>query len=89
MPPAVLSPADHHPFVGLDVPTLLAHRAVTRRDHPFIVWAPFEGEAETWTYGRFHDRVGRGADGLRPALNGGDGHRRRRGARAARSPRAR
>ena len=56
MPP-LLSPTALHPFTRLDIPTLLAHRAATRRDHPFIVWEPFEGNAETWTYGRFHDEA--------------------------------
>ena len=30
------------PFAGLDVPWLLRMRAETRRDHPFLIWAPFE-----------------------------------------------
>lgn len=67
MPP-LLHPTDLHPFNRLDVPTLLAQRAANRRDHPFIAWEPFEGEqagvGEIWTYGRFHDAVGRIAGGL-------------------------
>lgn len=63
MPP-LLSRTDLHPFSGLDVPSLLAHRAKTRPDHPFIIWEPFEGPAETWTYARFYDQVGRIAGGL-------------------------
>ncbi|MBL8350333.1 MAG: AMP-binding protein [Burkholderiaceae bacterium] len=63
MPP-LLRPTDLHPFNRLDVPTLLAQRATSRRDHPFIVWEPFEGEARSWTYGEFHDQVGRIAGGL-------------------------
>lgn len=63
-PPAVLQASDLHPFHRLDVPTLLAHRASTRRDHPFIVWEPFEGEPRSWTYGEFHHAVGRIAGGL-------------------------
>ncbi len=31
------------PFAGLDVPWLLRMRAEVRRDHPFLIWAPFEG----------------------------------------------
>ena len=53
-----------HPFSGMDVPWLLAERARTRRDHPFIIWEPFEGLPETITYGQFHQRVGRIAGGL-------------------------
>jgi len=63
MPPQ-LSRSDLHPFSRLDVPTLLAHRAASRAEHPFIVWEPFEGQAETWTYARFHHQVGRIAGGL-------------------------
>ena len=63
MPP-LLRPTDLHPFTRLDVPTLLADRAQRRRDHPFIVWEPFEGTSQTWTYGQFHAAVGRIAGGL-------------------------
>ena len=60
----LLKPNDLHPFSGLDVPWLLAERARSRRDHPFILWEPFQGEPEVFTYGSFHDRVGRVAGGL-------------------------
>ena len=63
MPP-LLAPTDLHPFTRLDVPTLLADRARRRRDHPFIVWEPFDGLPQRWTYGQFHDQVGRIAGGL-------------------------
>ena len=52
------------PFAGLDVPWLLRMRAQTRRDHPFLIWAPFDAPARPWTYGEFHDRVGALAAGL-------------------------
>jgi carnitine-CoA ligase len=52
------------PFAGLDVPWLLRMRAEVRRDHPFLIWAPFEAPARTWTYGEFHERVGALAAGL-------------------------
>ena len=52
------------PFAGLDVPWLLRMRSETRRDHPFLIWAPFEAPARSWTYGEFHDRVGALAAGL-------------------------
>ncbi|GAB3573276.1 ATP-dependent acyl-CoA ligase [Amycolatopsis endophytica] len=45
------------PFAGLNVPWLLDTRARDRRNHPFVIWQPVEGPAETWTYGRFADRV--------------------------------
>jgi len=53
------------PFAGLDVPWLLEMHARTRRDHPFLIWAPFDAPPETWTYGQFHDRVGALSAGLK------------------------
>ena len=53
-----------HPFAGMDVPWLLRMRAETRRDHPFLIWAPFDAPARPWSYGEFHDRVGALAAGL-------------------------
>ncbi len=50
------------PFAGLDVPWLLRMRAERRRDHPFLIWAPFDAPARNWTYGEFHERVGALAD---------------------------
>jgi crotonobetaine/carnitine-CoA ligase len=52
------------PFAGLDVPWLLDMRARVRRDHPFLIWAPFDAPARRWSYGEFHDRVGALAAGL-------------------------
>jgi carnitine-CoA ligase len=52
------------PFAGMDVPWLLQMRALSRRDHPFLIWAPFDASARSWTYGEFHHRVGALAAGL-------------------------
>jgi len=52
------------PFAGLDLPWLVDLRARTRRDHPFLIWEPFDGPGETLTYGAFDERVGRLAAGL-------------------------
>src|SRR5579862_4998629 len=52
------------PFAGLDVPWLLKMRSETRRDHPFLIWAPFDAPARSWAYGEFHERVGALAAGL-------------------------
>jgi len=52
------------PFDGLDVPWLLRMRSESRRDHPFLVWAPFDAPARSWSYGQFHERVGALAAGL-------------------------
>ncbi|MBR0794040.1 AMP-binding protein [Bradyrhizobium jicamae] len=61
------------PFAGLDVPWLLKMRAEVRRDHPFLIWAPFDAPARRWTYGEFHERVGALAAGLaRRGIRQGD-----------------
>ena len=61
------------PFAGLDVPWLLGMRAQVRRDHPFLIWAPFDAPARRWTYGEFHERVGALAAGLaRRGIRQGD-----------------
>jgi crotonobetaine/carnitine-CoA ligase len=52
------------PFAGMDVPWLLRMRAETRRDHPFLIWAPFDAPARHWSYGEFYDRVGALVAGL-------------------------
>lgn len=52
------------PFDGMDVPFLLRMHAQGRRDHPFLIWSPFDAPARAWTYGEFHERVGALAAGL-------------------------
>jgi carnitine-CoA ligase len=52
------------PFAGLDVPWLLRMRAESRKDHPFLIWAPFDAPARKWSYGEFCDRVGALSAGL-------------------------
>jgi crotonobetaine/carnitine-CoA ligase len=52
------------PFAGLDVPWLLRMRADSRRNHPFLIWAPFDGPARSWSYSEFHEQVGRLSAGL-------------------------
>jgi crotonobetaine/carnitine-CoA ligase len=52
------------PFNGLNLDRLLDARARERPDHPFLVWAPFEGEARTWSYRQFADDAKRLAGGL-------------------------
>ena len=55
----LLTRTDAHPFTGMDVPWLLEQQALARRDHPFVVWAPFDGPAQSIGYGEFHQRVER------------------------------
>jgi crotonobetaine/carnitine-CoA ligase len=64
MPNSSAAPGIVGPFAGLDVPWLLEMRARVRRDHPFLIWAPFDAPARRWSYGEFHDRVGALAAGL-------------------------
>jgi crotonobetaine/carnitine-CoA ligase len=64
MPNSTTAPGIVGPFAGLDVPGLLDMRARTRRDHPFLIWAPFDAPARRWSYSEFHDRVGALAAGL-------------------------
>ena len=64
MPNSPAAPGIIGPFAGLDVPWLLAMRAQTRKNHPFLIWAPFDAPSSPWTYGEFHDRVGALAAGL-------------------------
>ena len=69
----ILTAHDAHPFVRVDMPTLLAQRAIARRDHPFIVWEPFQGEPASWTYAEFHNQAGRiAADLLQRGAVSGD-----------------
>ena len=72
VPPLSLLDRPHalHPFMGQDVASLLAEKAHSRRDHPFLVWEPLEdsgapaARAQTLTYGQFFGRVTRMAAGL-------------------------
>ncbi|MDB5617009.1 AMP-binding protein [Tardiphaga sp.] len=64
MPHPATPPGVVGPFTGMDVPWLLRMHAETRRDHPFLIWAPFDAPARHWSYGEFHDRVGALAAGL-------------------------
>src|ERR1700744_2957715 len=63
-PAAAHAPGIVGPFAGMDVPWLLRMRSEHRADHPFLVWAPFDAPARSWTYREFHDRVGALAAGL-------------------------
>ncbi len=49
---------------GRDLPWLLRMQAQNHKDKNFLIWAPFEGEHETWTYKEFETAVRRVASGL-------------------------
>jgi crotonobetaine/carnitine-CoA ligase len=59
-PPVIVNP-----FAGRDVNWLLDFRAETRGDHVFLIWEPFVGDRQCWTYRQFRERVLRVAAGLR------------------------
>lgn len=52
------------PFAGMDMRDLLRDRAEKRADHPFLIWAPFEGDDQQWSYGEFYAAINRLAAGL-------------------------
>jgi crotonobetaine/carnitine-CoA ligase len=52
------------PFAGQDIRTLLDWRRSASRDRTFLIWAPFDAEEQSWSYGAFIDRVERFAAGL-------------------------
>ena len=49
---------------GRSVPWLLDHRARHRGDHPFLIWEPFDGTPQVWTYADFAAAVAAVAGGL-------------------------
>jgi crotonobetaine/carnitine-CoA ligase len=51
-PGAVALPAVH-PYLAMDLMSAFEERAERLVDHPYFVWAPFDGEGRTWTYGEF------------------------------------
>src|SRR5271165_2951458 len=61
------------PFAGQDIRTLLRAQATARRDKTFLIWAPFKGAEQRWTYGAFVERAERVAAGLwRHSVRPGD-----------------
>lgn len=59
-----IGPGHLHPFGGLSVWNLLATRARTHADQPFVVWQPFDGPARTWTYAELAGAAAAAAAGL-------------------------
>jgi carnitine-CoA ligase len=52
------------PFDGMNLDRLLQARQQERPDHPFLIWAPFDGETKVWTYRQFAADAARLAGGL-------------------------
>ncbi|MBP7063623.1 AMP-binding protein [Ferrovibrio sp.] len=53
------------PFEGLNLNWLLAAQAQARREHPFIIFEPFDRPARSISYGEFYDLACQLAQGLR------------------------
>ncbi|MCY1275981.1 Crotonobetaine/carnitine--CoA ligase [compost metagenome] len=53
-----------NPFAGQDFNWLLATQAAAHADKPLLIWEPFDGTPQTWTYAQYHDAVGRVATAL-------------------------
>ena len=53
-----------HPFAGFDIPALVAARAASHPDKPFLVWEPFVGPRAAWSFAEFAHEVDRVAAGL-------------------------
>lgn len=60
----VSNPPVVHPFMGRDAAFLLDVRARQRGAHPMLIWAPYAGSGETWSYVKFAHDVARIAGGL-------------------------
>ena len=58
------TPTPINPFAGMDVRSLIDMQARQRADHPALIWEPFEGAGETWSYAGLADAIRRFAAGL-------------------------
>ena len=62
-----------HPFLGYDIPALIAERARLQGPHPFLIWHPFDDTPRCWTYQTFARDVAALAAGLsRRGIGPGD-----------------
>ena len=53
-----------HPFAGWDVAALIEARGRQRGAHAALIWAPFDGPVQVWSYAGFAEVVARIAGGL-------------------------
>ena len=53
-----------HPFAGWDVAALIEARGRQRGAHAALIWAPFDGPVQVWSYAGFAEAVARIAGGL-------------------------
>ncbi|MFZ9408321.1 MAG: AMP-binding protein [Burkholderiaceae bacterium] len=64
LPGAPFASRHLQPFSGQDIRTLIAIQARRRADHPYMVWRPFQGPRQVWTYAQFAQTLERFAAGL-------------------------
>ncbi len=62
--PPPLATAHALPFTGQDIRSLIDLQARVRGDKPFLIWEPFDGPGQSWTFAQFADRVRRFAAAL-------------------------
>ncbi len=62
---ALFDPDAIDPYADKDVHWLIRSQAERHRDAPFLLWEPFSGPGETWTYASFYSEVRNVAAGLR------------------------
>ncbi len=55
--PTARKPAGVHPYAGRDLPWLLGMQARVRSDAPFLIWEPFEGNPQRWSFATFAEHV--------------------------------
>lgn len=53
-----------HPFLNADIPWLLRRAATAHAQRQFMVWEPFEGEPQRWTYEEAYRDIRQIAPGL-------------------------
>lgn len=46
-----------YPFANWDIPDLIDSQANVRGEDTFLVWEPFEGTAQTWSYETFAEQT--------------------------------
>jgi len=60
-------------IAGMDIPWMLEQQASRRPDKPCLIWRPFEGETQSFTYAELFDRSRKLAAGLKArGVNTGD-----------------
>lgn len=55
--PTARTPAGVHPYTGRDLPWLLRMQARVRNDATFLIWEPFEGNPQRWSFATFAEQV--------------------------------